>query len=63
MQELDEITAKMEGGDLPLEEMLAAYKRGAELVQFCRRQLTQAQVEIKQLENGELAPYDDGKKG
>lgn len=63
MQELDEIVSQMEGGDLPLEQMLAAYKRGAQLVQFCRQQLEQAQMEVKKLEDNELADYDDGKSG
>ena len=34
LAELEEIVATMEGGQLPLKESLAAYKRGAELLQY-----------------------------
>jgi exodeoxyribonuclease VII small subunit len=36
LAELESIVATMEGGQLPLAESLAAYKRGAELLQFCQ---------------------------
>ncbi len=39
LAELEAIVADMESGQLPLEASLAAYKRGAELLQFCRQQL------------------------
>ena len=39
LAELEEIVATMEGGQLPLAESLAAYKRGAELLQYCQTAL------------------------
>src|SRR5438876_11510900 len=36
LAELENIVATMEGGQLPLAESLAAYKRGAELLQYCQ---------------------------
>jgi exodeoxyribonuclease VII small subunit len=36
LAELEEIVATMEGGQLPLKDSLAAYKRGAELLQYCQ---------------------------
>jgi len=34
LAELEKIVANMEAGQLPLEESLAAYKRGTELLKF-----------------------------
>ena len=36
LAELEKVVADMEAGKLPLEESLAAYRRGAELLQVCR---------------------------
>ena len=43
LTELEAIVASMEGGQLPLKESLAAYKRGAELLAFCQAALKDAQ--------------------
>src|SRR3989338_11244563 len=43
MAELEQIVADMEAGKLPLEDSLAAYKRGTELLSFCRSKLEDAQ--------------------
>ncbi len=55
--ELESIVREMETGQLPLETSLAAYKRGAELLQFCRQQLAAAEQQVKILENGVLKPF------
>ena len=57
MEELDAIVTRMENGELPLEDMLIAYRRGVELSRFCRDKLEKAQQEIKKLDNGELADF------
>jgi len=54
LAELEAIVAEMESGQLPLEASLTAYKRGAELLQYCRLQLTDAEQQVKILENGAL---------
>ena len=51
---LEKIVSSMEGGQLPLEQSLAAYKRGAELLKFCQAQLADAQQQVKVLEAGAL---------
>ena len=38
LEELEALVARMEDGKLPLEESLAAYQRGAELIKFCESQ-------------------------
>ena len=62
LAELESIVESMEGGQLPLEKSLAAYKRGAELLQFCQRQLQDAQQQVKVLEAETLRKFagDDG---
>lgn len=50
MAELEEIVADMEAGKLSLEDSLAAYKRGAELLTFCRSRLEDAQQQVRVLE-------------
>ena len=50
LAELETIVASMEAGQLPLEQSLAAYRRGAELLQFCQTKLQEAQQQVKVLE-------------
>jgi exodeoxyribonuclease VII small subunit len=50
LEELEAIVAKMEEGKLPLEESLAAYQRGAELLRHCEGKLSAAQARIAVLE-------------
>ena len=57
LAELDAIVSEMESGQLPLEASLAAYKRGAELLQYCRQQLADAEQQVKILESGALLPF------
>lgn len=47
MAELDLLVEKMEAGQLPLEESLAAYQRGTELLRYCERVLTDAEQRIQ----------------
>jgi exodeoxyribonuclease VII small subunit len=54
LEELEALVQRMEDGRLPLEESLAAYQRGAELIKFCEGRLTDAQARISVLEGGEL---------
>lgn len=48
--ELESIVTKMEAGQLPLEDSLAAYKRGIELLQYCQNTLQSAQQQVRILE-------------
>ena len=57
LAELEEIVATMEGGKLPLKETLAAYKRGAELLQYCQSTLKDAQQQVLVLEKGMLKSF------
>jgi exodeoxyribonuclease VII small subunit len=59
MQELETLTLKMESGLLPLDQLLAGYSRGAELLAYCRAQLDAVEQQIKVLDNGVLKPWND----
>lgn len=60
MAELENIVADMEAGKLSLEDSLAAYKRGAELLSFCRTRLEDAQQQVRVLEDGVLKDISAG---
>jgi exodeoxyribonuclease VII small subunit len=60
LTELENIVARMEGGQLSLEQSLAAYKRGAELLKLCQAQLADAQQQVKVLEAGALKNFAGG---
>ena len=48
----------MEGGELSLEDSLAAYRRGTELVTFCRRSLAEVQQQVRVLEGDLLKAFE-----
>jgi exodeoxyribonuclease VII small subunit len=52
----------MESGELPLKESLAAYKRGAELLQYCQGVLNDARQQVEVLEKGVLKAFDEEAK-
>lgn len=60
MAELEKLVNEMESGKLTLEDSLAAYKRGAELLAFCRTRLEDAQQQVQVLEDGVLKDFASG---
>lgn len=58
LAELEQIVQAMEGGRLPLDESIAAYRRGSELLKHCQQQLGDAERKIQVLENGALRDFD-----
>ena len=60
LAEIESIVAAMEAGQLPLEESLTAYKRGAELLHYCQGRLQEARQQVKILEAGALKMFDGG---
>ncbi len=49
---LEEITDKLENGNLPLEEMIKLYEEGTELAAKCAKVLDAAQLKITELTAG-----------
>jgi exodeoxyribonuclease VII small subunit len=45
--ELETIVSQMESGNLPLEQSINAYKRGASLLQTCQKSLSDADQQIR----------------
>ena len=57
LAELDTLVASMEAGQLPLDRMLESYRRGAELLTFCRSRLEAVELQVRILEDGQLKPW------
>lgn len=55
--ELETIVRTMENGEMELEDSIAAYRRGVELLKLCRKQLDTAETQIRMLEDGELKDF------
>ena len=47
LAELEKIVANMESGQLPLEESLAAYKHGTELLKLCQQKIQDAEQQVR----------------
>ena len=57
--ELESIVAQMESGNLPLDQSIQAYKRGAELLQSCQQSLADAEQQVRILtEANKLAVFE-----
>ncbi len=59
LQELEQLVARIESGQLPLDQMLAGYQRGATLLEFCRARLVAVQEQVKLLDDGVLQPWNE----
>lgn len=54
LAELERLVQRMEDGQMPLEQMLGSYRRGAELLALCRARLAAVEEQVKVLEDGQL---------
>ncbi|MEO7057742.1 MAG: exodeoxyribonuclease VII small subunit [Caldimonas sp.] len=57
LAELEALVAAMEGGQLPLDGLLSSYRRGAELLQFCRTRLEAVEQQVRVLDDGQLKAW------
>lgn len=57
LAELEAIVARMESGQLSLQESLAAHRRGAELLRYCQAALQDAEQQVKILEDDLLRNF------
>ncbi len=62
LAELESLIAALESGNAPLEEALARYQRGIELMRYCEAKLADAEQRIRVLEGGELKPFNPEEK-
>jgi exodeoxyribonuclease VII small subunit len=61
VSELESIVQEMESGNLPLEDALAHYQRGVNLLRYCQTTLNDAEQRVRVLEGEALVdlPIDD----
>jgi len=52
LAELESIVARLEQGELPLEECLRQFERGVVLTRLCQKALSQAEQKIRVLAKG-----------
>ncbi|MCV2421446.1 exodeoxyribonuclease VII small subunit [Paucibacter sp. DJ2R-2] len=57
--ELEGLLADMEGGQLPLDQLLESYKRGAGLLGLCRSRLQAVEQQVKVLEGEGLKQWGE----
>lgn len=57
LAELEQLLARLESGDLPLEQLLSSYQRGASLLSLCRERLEAVEGQIKVLDQGALKTW------
>jgi exodeoxyribonuclease VII small subunit len=57
LTELEQLVSRLESGDMPLEQLLSGYQRGAELLKFCRDKLEAVEAQIKVLDEGVLKTW------
>ena len=65
LAELERVVGALEHGDVPLEESIALYARGAELRAHCQRKLEEAEGKVAMITEGadgrpEAKPVDIG---
>jgi exodeoxyribonuclease VII small subunit len=60
LAELERLVQRMEDGQLPLDQLLDNYRRGAELLDSCRSRLSAIEEQVKVLEDGQLKPWVSG---
>jgi len=63
LAELERLVQRMEDGQLPLDQLLDSYRRGAELLESCRSRLAAIEQQVKVLEDGQLKPWAAGTAG
>ncbi len=52
-EQLEEVLQALEHGDLPLEQALTLYERGASLAAYCARKLDEAELRVRQWQPGD----------
>lgn len=58
LDELERLVAAMEGQQLPLDQLLNSYQRGAELLALCRSRLEAVEQQVRVLDAGELKAWE-----
>jgi exodeoxyribonuclease VII small subunit len=51
LQQLEALVSRMDSGQMPLDELLSGYARGAALLKLCRAKLAAVEQQIKLLDD------------
>ncbi|MDO4997841.1 MAG: exodeoxyribonuclease VII small subunit [Neisseria sp.] len=54
LKRLETLTQAMQSSEMPLEDALAAYQEGNELVRYCQEKLAQVEQKLQILDAGEV---------
>ena len=57
LSELEQLIARLDAGQLPLDQLLQQYQRGARLLDHCKEQLKAVEDQIKVMDNGQLTTW------
>ncbi|MCO4089086.1 MAG: exodeoxyribonuclease VII small subunit [Limnohabitans sp.] len=57
LSELESLVGQLESGQMPLDQLLSGYQRGAALLAFCRDKLKAVEDQIQVLDGGQLKPW------
>ena len=57
VQQIEALVARLEAGQLPLEELLGEYQRGAALLAYCQQRLQAVQQQVQVLDEN-AAPQE-----
>lgn len=57
LSELESLVVQLESGQMPLDQLLTGYQRGAVLLAFCRDKLKAVEDQIQVLDGGQLKPW------
>jgi exodeoxyribonuclease VII small subunit len=57
LTELESLVGQLESGQMPLDQLLSGYQRGAVLLAFCRDKLKAVEDQIQVLDGGQLKPW------
>jgi exodeoxyribonuclease VII small subunit len=66
LRALEQVVARLEGGEVPLDESISLYERGEDLRKHCQARLDAAQARIEKIVAGPdgkaagLQPFDEG---
>lgn len=57
LSELELLVGQLESGQMPLDQLLTGYQRGAALLAFCRDKLKAVEDQIQVLDGAQLKPW------
>ncbi|TSE37989.1 Exodeoxyribonuclease 7 small subunit [Tepidimonas fonticaldi] len=60
VQELEALLARLESGQMPLDDLLGAYQRASALLAYCRSRLEAVEQQIRVVDGQQTRPWEPG---